>query len=134
MITYGEMLAKKHKVLLMQGDLWTGKTLLAKGFAKWLGINDHQVQSPTYAYINIYDHKLLHIDLFRIQTYEELIEKWILAQIHEYDYIVIERPKFIDKIGLPSYTLVDIKKTSEDERSINIQKHTSEIQKKPATL
>ena len=40
--------------------------------------------------------------------------------MHEHDYIVIEWPKFIDQLGLPGYTLVDIKKISETEREIEI--------------
>lgn len=121
MIQFGEQLAKDHKVLLLQGDLGAGKTLLAKGFARWLGIDDHQVQSPTYAYINNYENKLLHIDMFRIETYEDLVQKWILAQIHDHEYLIIERPKFIEKLGLTSYALLDIRKISEQEREITIK-------------
>ena len=120
MLAFWESLAKGHKILLLQGDLGAGKTLLTKWFAKWLGINDHLVQSPTYAYLNVYENKLLHIDIYRLESYEDLVKKWILAQMHEHDYIVIEWPKFIDQLGLPGYTLVDIKKISETEREIEI--------------
>jgi tRNA threonylcarbamoyladenosine biosynthesis protein TsaE len=118
MIEFWITLAKDHKIILLQWDLGAGKTLLTKWFARWLGIDDHLVQSPTYAYINIYENKLLHIDMYRLESYEDIVEKWILAQMHEHDYIVIEWPKFIDQLGLTSYTLVDIKKTSEDERIV----------------
>lgn len=118
MLALWEQLAKDHKILLLQGDLGAGKTLLTKGFARWLGINDHLVQSPTYAYLNIYEHKLLHIDMYRLESYEDLVQKWILAQIHEHDYIIIERPAFIDQLGLTKYTLISIKKLSETEREV----------------
>ncbi len=121
MIELWEQLAKDHKVLLLQGDLWAGKTLLTKWFARWLGIDDHLVQSPTYAYLNVYEHKLLHIDMYRIESYDDLVQKWILAQMHEHEYIIIEWPKFIDQLGLTSYTLLDINKISEDEREITIE-------------
>lgn len=124
MLALWEQLAKDHKILLLQGDLGAGKTLLTKWFARWLGIDDHLVQSPTYAYINIYEHKLLHIDMYRLESYEDLAQKWILAQMHEHDYIVVERPKFIDQLGLTKYTLVDIKKISEEERDLSLREVT----------
>ena len=118
MIELGVALAKDHKILLLQWDLGAGKTLLTKGFARWLGIDDHLVQSPTYAYVNVYEKKLLHIDMYRLDSYEDLVQKWILAQMHEHDYIVIERPKFIDQLGLTTYTIINIRKISEEEREL----------------
>ncbi len=121
MLEYGAMLAKEHKILLLHGGLWAGKTLLTKGFAKGLWLNEHHVQSPTYAYLNIYDSKLLHIDMYRIKKYNELIEKWIIDQINEYEHIVIERPKFIDKLPVKNSTTITIEKISETERSVEIK-------------
>ena len=117
----GISLAKSHKILLLQGELGSGKTTLTKWFAEGLGINPNQVQSPTYTYLNVYDNKLLHIDMRRVNEYKELVEKWILDQIHEYDYIIIERPKFIDKLDLSNAILIDIKKTSPTTREVEIK-------------
>ena len=118
MLDFWIALAKEHKILLLHGELWAGKTLLAKGFAKWLWLNEHHVQSPTYAYLNVYDSKLLHIDMYRIKEYKELVEKWIIDQINEYEHIVIERPKFIDQLPFKKSTELHIKKISETEREI----------------
>lgn len=121
MIEFGKMLAQKHKILLIHGELGAGKTLLAKGFTQGLGLNEQQVQSPTYTYLNIYGSKLLHIDMYRIKTYHELIEKGIIDQINEFDYIIIERPKFIDQLPFDNPTHLHIHKTSETERMIDIK-------------
>lgn len=118
MFEFWVSLAKEHKILLLEWELWAGKTLLTKGFAKGLGLNEHHVQSPTYAYLNVYDSKLLHIDMYRIKKYNELVEKWIIDQINEYEHIVIERPKFIDKLPVKDPTQIHIKKISETEREI----------------
>jgi len=118
MLDFWIALAKEHKILLLHGELGAGKTLLTKGFAKWLGLNEHHVQSPTYAYLNVYGSKLLHIDMYRINKYEELVEKWIIDQINEYEHIVIERPKFIDQLPFKKSTELHIKKISETEREI----------------
>lgn len=123
MLKFWEKLAFESKILLLEWDLWAGKTLLTKWFAKWLSIDSNTVQSPTYAYINIYDNKLLHIDMYRIEKYEDLIEKWILDQINHFDYIVIEWPKFIDRLWLKNYLEINIMKKSENERMLNIVKH-----------
>jgi tRNA threonylcarbamoyladenosine biosynthesis protein TsaE len=114
-------LAKEHKILLLHGELGAGKTLLTKWFAQGLWLNQHHVQSPTYAYLNVYDAKLLHIDMYRIKEYSELVEKWIIDQINEFDYIVIERPKFIEKLPFKNSTNIHIEKISENERTIEIE-------------
>lgn len=121
MLEFWIALAKEHKILLLHGELWAGKTLLTKGFAKWLWLNEHHVQSPTYAYLNIYDWKLLHIDMYRIKEFSELVEKWIIDQINEYEHIVIERPKFIDKLPVKNSAIITIEKISETERSIILE-------------
>ncbi|MDR0282058.1 MAG: tRNA (adenosine(37)-N6)-threonylcarbamoyltransferase complex ATPase subunit type 1 TsaE [Candidatus Peribacteria bacterium] len=61
-------------------------------------MNSEQVQSPTYTYINVYDNKLLHVDLYRLEHFGDLVEKGILDQMENYDYILIERPKWIEKL------------------------------------
>ncbi len=123
MFTFWTMLAKEHKILLLEWDLWAGKTLLTKGFAKGLGINEHLVQSPTYAYLNIYAEKLLHIDMYRINHYQEVREKGIIEQINMYPYVVIERPKFLEYLSIPEATHIIITKISETTREINISKY-----------
>ncbi len=120
MLEFWIALAKEHKILLLHGELWAGKTLLTKWFAKWLWLNEHHVQSPTYAYLNVYDWKLLHIDMYRIKEFNELVEKWIIDQINEFEYIVIERPKFIDQLPFKNSTQITIKKISESERNIEV--------------
>lgn len=118
---FGENLGEQHKILLLHGELWAGKTTLAKGFAKTLWINPEQVQSPTYTYLNIYDNKLLHIDMYRLKSFEEMIEKGIIDQMNDFDYILIERPKWIENIELWLYTEVNIEKTWDTERKIKLK-------------
>ena len=54
-------------VVLLDGDMGAGKTVLAKGVAKGMGIFD-EVTSPTYAYMNDYDGRRFHYDCYRIQS------------------------------------------------------------------
>lgn len=38
MFALGKKLAKEHKILLLEGELGSGKTTLTKGFAEGIGI------------------------------------------------------------------------------------------------
>ena len=53
--------------VLLDGEMGAGKTLIAKGIAKGLGISE-EVTSPTYAYINSYEGRLFHFDCYRIRS------------------------------------------------------------------
>lgn len=53
--------------VLLDGELGAGKTAVAKGIAKGLGISE-EVTSPTYAYINSYEDRLFHFDCYRITS------------------------------------------------------------------
>lgn len=112
--------ALSHKVILLHGELGAGKTHFTQGFASGLGIDSKKVQSPTYTYINIYDEKLLHIDMYRLQSSEDFITKGILDQLQHYEYIIIERPKFTeyyqDIIGITLH----IEKISSTQRTIHV--------------
>lgn len=65
----------KHLILLT-GEMGTGKTLFSRGFAQGLGIKQ-KVSSPTYTIMNEYrqnNTSLYHLDLYRINTLEEIID------------------------------------------------------------
>ena len=60
-------------VLLLSGDLGSGKTVLAQGVADGLGIDPGEVQSPTFNLIR--EHRgsrgrLIHADLYRLDPDE----------------------------------------------------------------
>ena len=113
-------LSKSESILFLVGNLWSGKTTFAKWFAEWLWIDPKKVQSPTYTYVNVYDEKLLHIDMYRLETFEDLIEKWIMDLINEYEYILIEWPKWTEKLNLGWTKTLTITKTGDNEREIEL--------------
>jgi tRNA threonylcarbamoyladenosine biosynthesis protein TsaE len=60
-------------VVLFMGPLGSGKTTLAKGIARGLGIRD-EIISPTYTMVAEYSgiKTLYHIDLYRIEGKEQM--------------------------------------------------------------
>jgi tRNA threonylcarbamoyladenosine biosynthesis protein TsaE len=63
-------------VLLLEGDLGAGKTVLAQGVASGLGVDPGEVQSPTFALIREHQGsdsrrlRLLHADLYRLEPWQ----------------------------------------------------------------
>ncbi len=70
-IILGETLTA-NSVILLQGDLGTGKTTLVQGIGEGLGINE-SIVSPTFTIINEYTQgrfPLYHLDLYRLEASE----------------------------------------------------------------
>ena len=75
----GEKLAGRLRpgdVLLLEGDLGTGKSELTRGIAKGLGVAE-TVTSPSFTILNVYESgrcPLYHFDWYRLESSEELYE------------------------------------------------------------
>lgn len=75
-IKLGEIIGKSlmpGSIIALRGDLGAGKTVLVKGIARGLGIEDEPV-SPTFVIMNAYEGSvpLYHFDLYRISGADEL--------------------------------------------------------------
>lgn len=64
--------ARGGEVFALFGELGTGKTIIAKGIARGLGIKE-VITSPTFNLLEIYQNEfpLYHFDLFRIEKDDE---------------------------------------------------------------
>ena len=62
-------------LLLLTGELGTGKTTLTKGIVAGLGAaNEEEVTSPTFTLVHVYGldaHKVYHGDLYRIESFHD---------------------------------------------------------------
>ena len=68
--------AVSGQIYCLIGELGSGKTLFAQGFAEGMGIKE-PVSSPTFTLIQEYDEgrlPLYHFDVYRIEDEEEMYE------------------------------------------------------------
>jgi len=64
-------------LILLEGDLGTGKSVFARGVARGLGVDSRiPITSPTFTLMNHYRARLdlYHFDLYRLTDPDELIE------------------------------------------------------------
>ena len=61
-------------LIVLAGDLGTGKTAFAQGFARGLGVEE-PVTSPAFILVRTYDDgrlPLVHLDVYRLETMQEM--------------------------------------------------------------
>jgi tRNA threonylcarbamoyladenosine biosynthesis protein TsaE len=74
---WGREFAKRLKppvLVLLTGDLGSGKTTLTKGIVAGLGAaNEDEVTSPTFTLVHVYGsaNKVYHGDLYRIESFHD---------------------------------------------------------------
>ena len=103
-ILLGEQIAAQFQpgdVITLEGDLGAGKTEFVKGVCRYFDVTD-MVTSPTFSIINQYDGtmaggepvKIYHVDLYRIDSPEELAEVGFDDMVFAHDAIkLIEWPE-----------------------------------------
>jgi tRNA threonylcarbamoyladenosine biosynthesis protein TsaE len=72
----GEDTGAPPVIVLLAGEMGSGKTTLVKAVCEGLGIDPRIVISPTYTLVNVYPgpRSVYHVDLFRLERPEALLE------------------------------------------------------------
>ena len=118
----GKEIATKLKagdIVLLEGNLGTGKTTMVKGILKKMNYK-HDVTSPTFTLINEYnaDIKVIHIDCYR----ETDFKRWKQIGLDEYLYseniVIIEWGNLIKEILPDDIILIKFKHLEEGKRKI----------------
>ncbi len=114
-------------VVLLVGPLGAGKTVLAKGIARGLGIEE-PVASPTYTIISEYrvdDRLLHHVDLYRIEGREQLENLGLDDIIAGTGYVLVEWGEKIERwLAAPaagSHFRVTLELASDGGRDITVE-------------
>ena len=109
-------LCKNAKLILLSGELGSGKTTFTKGLGAQFGLSEKEIKSPSYTIIREYD-GFMHADFYRLEQVDELI----LERIKSWDgIVVIEWPEImLDLLPTPHLHLT-IKRMGEGEREIQL--------------
>lgn len=114
---------KSGDIVLLSGDLGAGKTQFTKGVAKGLGIND-TMPSPTFTIMNSYENRLFHFDLYRLHSFEELINVGAEEFLYSNGISILEWPECVGLENFPDYAImVTILKLDEFKREIVIRRN-----------
>lgn len=114
--------ARRGMVIALTGDLGAGKTQFVKGLARGLGVTA-RVQSPTFALVNEYGGgrlKLFHLDLYRLETKEQILSAGLEEYFSPDGISVIEWAERIADGGwrIADWKRVKIEVAGDSERKI----------------
>ena len=126
-VEFGRKLASELSsplIVLLCGDLGSGKTTLVKGIAEGLGAaRAHDVTSPTYTLVHEYrgpETTLYHIDLYRIDTERELDTLGLDDLFAPNSILLIEWGEKFPRLQRDSNLQIVIKRIAETERRIQL--------------
>ena len=130
--TWGRV-ATKGLVIALSGDLGAGKTQLVKGLARGLGITT-RVHSPSFTLVNVYTGgrlTLFHLDLYRLETREQILSAGIEDYLQPDGVAVIEwAERWFGEVYSPQsavhslprkFRRVNIETVNENERRISYE-------------
>ena len=122
--TVGDLL-RAGDVVSLVGDLGAGKTVFARGVARALGVTE-PVVSPSFTIVREYDGRmpLVHVDVYRIDTVQELYDLGFEELVRDDAVTLVEWGDMID--GLLPADRLDVRLApgdTDDERVVEIEGH-----------
>lgn len=96
-------------IILLIGNLASGKTTLVKNFVEYLGLDD-EVTSPTFSILNIYDYRVYHYDIYN-EGSDKFMQSGLLEnlELEGYHFIEWADEKLEDLINLSGFKYLKIK-------------------------
>ncbi len=81
----------ERDLVLLAGDLGSGKTTLTQGFGAALGVEE-PITSPTFVLMRSYEArvKLHHVDVYRLEHLQEVIDLGLLELLDEGGVALVE--------------------------------------------
>lgn len=114
----GELL-HSGDLLLLDGDLGTGKTSLTQGIAEGLGVRE-LVSSPTFTLLKEYEGRLplYHFDLYRLDDPAEILDLGFEEYFERRGVCVVEWANKAEALWPSEYLRIRLKMVSETKRGL----------------
>jgi tRNA threonylcarbamoyladenosine biosynthesis protein TsaE len=115
---------KPPVLILLSGDLGSGKTTLTKGIARGMGAaQEEDVTSPTFTLVHKYegDARIYHVDLYRIEDLRDFETLGIEDFFSEHAVVIVEWP---DRLKLQTnwpVVRIQLEHITDDTRRISIE-------------
>lgn len=112
-------------IVLLKGELGAGKTHFVKGVARFFGISEDEVQSPTFSLIHEYPGSppLYHLDCYRLKRPEEALGIGLEEYLYGEGISLIEWPEKVVSLLSGNYWTVEISHKKGQKRHITIQQN-----------
>ena len=114
---------KDRDIVILSGDLGSGKTKFTEGFLSFFGLDD-EISSPTFTIVNEYSKNNVNIFHFDVYRLEDLDEFYAIGGPDYFDrgICLIEWGELIEPI-LSKYIKINISKDDNNDniRYINIE-------------
>ena len=110
-------------VVILTGDLGAGKSELARGIARGLGIRG-PVPSPTFTILNVYTEgnvPLYHFDFYRLNSPDEIYEMGMDEYIGGDGIALIEWPDLCREVIPRDHLRVSLERKEDDTRQIRME-------------
>ena len=126
----GEKLAEELRagdVILLEGPLGAGKSELARGVARGLGVRE-TVTSPSFTILNAYDSgrvPLYHFDWYRLESAEELFEMGMEEYLGGDGIALVEWPGRCPEALPADFLMIEVLPGEGNERTLRTVRHGS---------
>ena len=114
---------REGDVVALIGELGAGKTCLAQGLGWGLGVDPNlYLTSPSFTLIREYHGRLrvYHIDLYRLNSIEEVYELGFEEYFYGSGVTIVEWADRIETLLPPEHVRIEIGVVSENERQIKL--------------
>lgn len=137
-LAFGQALGERlmpGDVLGLVGPLGAGKTVLAKGVARGLGVLDEaRVNSPTFVLVNEYQGRLRmhHMDAFRLSGPRELDGLGFDEMCSAGGVVLVEWADRVAEAITPEALWIDFEITGESRRRLSLRTESASLRRRVA--